>query len=338
VNLSKGFVLALVSTLLLLSAILIQPFLQYVLGAVLLAYVLHPVQIRLEAYVSPMVAAFSLVILAIAGFVVPFVVILATVVDSADRVIRGLETDTGPIEAVESKIKQLTGFEVDIAGELVGSGREIGTILFERSIQAFGTITFHLIGIALALFLLYYLLKDGDNLVDWLHRSVPLPSDMQRDLYGEIDNVMWGVLFGHVFVAVVQGVVAGIGLLVTGVPNPVFWTAVMVVLAMVPLVGAIPVWGGAVVYLFLTEEPLLAVGLFVYSVVVVGLTDDYLRPFAVDRYAKLNPAVILLGILGGAYAFGIMGLFFGPVVLGALKAAVRVGLDNWSQLDEETVD
>jgi predicted PurR-regulated permease PerM len=269
---------------------------------------------------------------------VPFVVILATVVDSADRVIRGLETDTGPIEAVESKIKQLTGFEVDIAGELVGSGREIGTILFERSIQAFGTITFHLIGIALALFLLYYLLKDGDNLVDWLHRSVPLPSDMQRDLYGEIDNVMWGVLFGHVFVAVVQGVVAGIGLLVTGVPNPVFWTAVMVVLAMVPLVGAIPVWGGAVVYLFLTEEPLLAVGLFVYSVVVVGLTDDYLRPFAVDRYAKLNPAVILLGILGGAYAFGIMGLFFGPVVLGALKAAVRVGLDNWSQLDEETVD
>jgi predicted PurR-regulated permease PerM len=106
---------------------------------------------------------------------------------------------------------------------------------------------------------------------------------------------------------------------------------------MVPLVGAIPVWGGAVVYLYLTDEPLLAVGLFVYSVVVVGLTDDYLRPFAVDRYAKLNPAVILLGILGGAYAFGVMGLFFGPVILGALKATLRVGLENWSQLDERDI-
>jgi len=333
VNLSKGFLLALVGSLLALSVILIQPFLQYVLGAVLLAYVLYPLQTRFEAYASPMVAALSLVGLAVAGFVAPFVVVLAAVADTADQLLRDFDTTPMQIEVIESRIEELTGQEVDIVGGLVGSGREIGTILFERSTEAFGTITFHVLGVALALFLVYYLLKDGDELVDWLHRTVPLPTDVQRDLYAEIDDVMWGVLFGHVFVAIVQGLVAGVGLVATGVPNATFWTAVMIVFAMVPLVGSIPVWGGAVVYLYLADEPLLAAGLFVYSVVVVGLTDDYLRPFAVDRYAKLNPAVIFLGILGGAYAFGIMGLFFGPVVLGALKAALRVGLDNWSQLD-----
>jgi len=337
VNLSKGFLLALVGILIVLSAMLLQPFLQYVLGAVLLAYVLYPLQLRLEAYVSPMVAALSLVTLAVAVFVAPFVVVLATVVDSADGILQDVDADAAPLEVVESRIEALTGREVDVAGALVGSGQEIGTIVFERSIQAVGTITFHLIGILLALFLVYYLLKDGDALVDWLHQTVPLPIDVQRDLYAEIDDVMWGVLFGHVFVAIVQGLVAGIGLVATGVPNAVFWTAVMIVLAMVPLIGAIPVWGGAVIYLYLTDEPLLAVGLFVYSVIVVGLTDDYLRPFAVDRYAKLNPAVVLLGILGGAYAFGIMGLFFGPVVLGALKATLRVGMDNWSRIDEYDV-
>ncbi|QSG04567.1 AI-2E family transporter [Halapricum desulfuricans] len=336
-NLSKGFVLSLVAILLVLSALLILPFLQYVLGAILLAYVLYPLQTRLEAYVSPMVAALSLVILAVAGFVAPFVVVLAKVVTSAERIVNDFDADSMQIGVVESWIEELTGQEIDLAGELVNSGREIGTIVFERSIQAFGTITFHLVGTALALFLVYYLLKDGDDLLDWLDRTVPLPTGIQRELYDEINNVMWGVLFGHVSVAVVQGAVAGVGLVATGVPNAVFWTAVMIVLAMVPLVGAIPVWGGAVVYLYLTSEPLLAVGLFVYSVVVVGLTDDYLRPFAVDRYAKLNPAVILLGILGGAYAFGIMGLFFGPVVLGALKAALRVGLDNWSHIDERDI-
>ncbi|AGN00826.1 hypothetical protein L593_04375 [Salinarchaeum sp. Harcht-Bsk1] len=331
-NLSKGFVLALVATLLVLSAMLIQPFLQYVLAAVLIAYLLYPLQIRLEAHVSPALAALSLVFVAVAGFVTPFVVILATVLESADRIPRDLDAEQGQLEGIETRIEELTGLEVDIVGALVGSGQEFGTIVFERSIQAIGTITFHLIGILLALFLVYYLLKDGDDLFDWLLRTVPLPTDVQHDLYDEIDDVMWGVLFGHVFVAIVQGVVAGIGFAATGVPNAVFWTAVMIVLAMVPLIGAIPVWGGAVVYLYLTGEPLLAVGLFVYSVVVVGLTDDYLRPFAVDRYAKLNPAVILLGILGGAYAFGIMGLFFGPVVLGALKATLRVGLENWSRI------
>jgi len=333
VNLSKGFLLGVVLVLLALSAVLVQPFLQYVLGAVLLAYVLYPLQVRLEAHVSPMAAALSLVALAVAGFVAPFVVVLTTVADSADRILRNVDTDSVQVEVVEARIAELTGQEVDIAGELVGSGRELGTVVFERSTQAFGTVTFHLIGVVLALFLVYYLLKDRDDLLDWLYRTVPLPGEVQRDLYTEVNDVMWGVLFGHVFVAVVQGVVAGLGFVATGVPNAVFWTAVMVVLAMVPLVGAIPVWGGAVVYLYLANEPLLAVGLFVYSVVVVGLTDDYLRPFAVDRYAKLNPAVILLGILGGAYAFGIMGLFYGPVVLGALKAALRVGRDTWPEVD-----
>jgi predicted PurR-regulated permease PerM len=332
-NLTRGFVLALVVTLLSLSVVLIQPFLQYVLGAVLLAYVLYPLQLRLEAYVSPMVAALSLVILAVAGFVAPFVVILATVVESADRVLQELDADAVQIKVVESRIGELTGREVDIVDELVGSGREIGTLVFERSTQAFGTVAFHVLGIVLALFLIYYLLKDADELVDWLYRTVPLPGDIQRDLYTEINDVMWGVLFGHVFVAIVQGVVAGVGLVATGVPNALFWTVLMIVLAMVPLVGTIPVWGGAVVYLYLTNKPLLAVGLFVYSIIVVGLTDDYLRPFAVDRYAKLNPAVILLGILGGGYAFGIMGLFFGPVILGALKATLRVGVE--SQLGEK---
>ena len=194
-NLSKGFVLTLIVTLLVLAGMLIRPFLQYILGAVLLAYVLYPLHVRLEPYVSPMVAALSLVTLA----------------------------------------------------------------------------------------------------------------------------------------------VAGVGFAATGVPNALFWTAVVIVLAMIPLIGTIPVWGGAVVYLYVTNEPLLAAGLFRYSVIIVGLTDDYLRPFAVDRYAKLNPAIIRLGILGGAYAFGVMGLLFSPVVLGALKAALRVGPNIWSQIDDGNI-
>lgn len=333
-NPRKGFLLTLVAVLFALSGVLIQPFLQYVLGAVLLAYLLYPLQLRFEEHASSMVTAFSLVVLAVVGFVAPLVVVIGAVADSAERTLRKFETNGIQLGEIESRVEELTGQEIDILGEFVGSGRELGTVVFDMSIDAFETITFHLIGAALGLFLLYYLLKDGDDLLDWLTQMVPLPADIQRDLHSEINGVMWGGLFGHVFVALVQGVVAGIGFAAAGVPNAVFWTAVMIVLAMVPLVGTIPIWGGAVGYLYLTGKPAFAVGLFVYSVIIVGLTDDYLRPFAVNRYAKLNPAVILLGILGGGYAFGVMGLFFGPVVLGALKATLRVSSENWSRLDE----
>ncbi|MDZ5812555.1 AI-2E family transporter, partial [Halorubrum sp. AD140] len=313
----------------------LQPFLQYILGAVLIAYVLYPLQVRFQADTSPSVVAFALLVLSVVGLIAPFVIVFITVVDAAERILQDLNRNPAQIERVESRIEELLGREVNLTEEIVEAGREIGAIVIERSTEVFGTITFHLLGIALALFLVYYLLKDGNELLGWLNETIPLPAEQRRDLYSEIDDVMWGVIFGHVAVGIVQGIVAGVGFFVTGVPNPVFWTAVMVVLAMVPLVGTIPVWGGAVVYLYLTNEPGFAAGLFIYSVVVVGLTDDYLRPFAVDRYAKLNPAVILLGILGGAYVFGVMGLFFGPVVLGALKASLRVLSDDYARIEDE---
>ncbi|MFC6719393.1 AI-2E family transporter [Natrialbaceae archaeon GCM10025810] len=332
-NLSKGSLLALVAAFLALSVLLVQPFLQYLLGAALIAYALYPLQVRLEERVPSSVAAFALVILTVVGFVAPFFVILVTVGGDATDILRNLETDTVQLRMIESRFEELTGREVDVAEEIAGSGREIGVAVVERSTEAFGTITHFVIGIALALFLVYYLLAEGDDLLEWLYRTVPLPADVQRDLYEEIGDMMWAVLFGHVFVAIVQGGVAGLGFVATDIPNAAFWTVVMMVLAMVPLVGAIPVWGGAVLYLYLSNEPVLAVALFAYCVVVVGLTDDYLRPFAVDRYAELNPAVILLGILGGAYAFGVMGLFFGPIVLGGLKATLHTVSENWDKLD-----
>ncbi|WP_336037578.1 AI-2E family transporter [Halobacterium yunchengense] len=334
-NHSKGFLLALVLALLGLSALLVEPFVQYVLGAVLLAYVLYPLQVRLEAHTSPMVAASLLVSLATAGLVVPFGFVLVTIVERADDVLRRLSFDSAAVESAERRVLELTGLEVDVGDQLAETGREFGRVVVERSVDVVGTLAFHLLGVVLALFLLYYLLKDGADLHRWLRETTPLPADTQRALADEIDDVMWGVVFGHVSVGVVQGVVAGLGFFVAGVPNAPFWTAVMVVMAMVPLVGTIPIWGGAVVHLYLVDEPALAAGLFVYSVVVVGLTDDYLRPFAVDRYAKLNPAVVLLGILGGSYAFGVMGLFFGPVLLGALRATLGVLAEYWNR-DGET--
>ncbi|QFU84385.1 AI-2E family transporter [Natronorubrum aibiense] len=333
-NLSKGYLLTLVAVFLTLSILLVEPFLQYVLGAILLAYALYPLQVRLEKYTSSMIAALSLVILTVIGFVTPFMLIIASIMGNTTRILQNLEIESNPIEEIESLIEGYTGQEIDIVGEIAGSTQEIRTVVFEQSTDAFNSVTHFVIGITLGLFIMYYLLKEGDKLIDWLYQTVPLPIDIQRNLYDDISDMMWAVLFGHVFVAIVQGGVAGLGFFATGIPNATFWTIIMMVLAMVPLVGAIPIWGGAVVYLFLLNKPLLAIALFAYSVIVVGLTDDYLRPFAVERYAELNPAVILLGILGGAYTFGIMGLFFGPIILGGLKATLHVVSNSWDRLGE----
>ncbi|OAQ53488.1 AI-2E family transporter [Natrinema mahii] len=335
VNLSKGFLLVLVGLFAYLSLLLVLPFSQYVLGAILIAYILYPLQQRLEERVAPPIAAFALVGLAVAGFVVPLVVIVAAIASDARRLLEGADAGSLDLAELERTIEERTGQSVDLPSALADAAQNVGTMVLESSTEWFSAITHTLIGLGLAIFLLYYLLKDGSDLLAWMRELTPLPDDVQDDFYQALDEVMWAVLAGHVMIAIIQGTIAGLGLLATGVPNAAFWTAIMIILSLIPLIGSFMVWGPAVAYLFLIEEPLLAVALFVYSTIVVGLSDDYLRPILVDRYAELNPAVIILGVLGGVYAFGVMGLFYGPVVLGALIAILDVMNDHYDRLENE---
>ncbi|MFC4543990.1 AI-2E family transporter [Halosolutus amylolyticus] len=335
-NLSKGYLLALVGIFAYLSLQLVLPFLQYVLGALLLAFVLFPVQERLENHVSPTIAAFALLVLALVGFVVPFVVVATAIAGDVARLLQGIEPEALQLTELERLIAEETGREVDLAGQLAGSAEQIGSILLDQTTMWVSALTHALVGLGVMLFLLYYLLKDGNNLMAWIRSVTPLPDDVQNDLYDELSEVMWAVLAGHVLIAIIQGVIAGLGLFATGIPNAAFWTFIMVILSLIPLVGAPLVWIPAVIYLFLMGEPLLALALGVYSTIVVGISDDYLRPIVVDRYAQISPAVIMLGVLGGIYAFGVMGLFFGPVIAGALIATVTVVDDNYDRLGDES--
>lgn len=335
-NLSRGYLLALVAVFGALSLLLVLPFIQYILGAILIAYILYPLQKYLEPRTSPTIAAFALVLLAIAGFVVPFLLVVIAISGDAVAILQDIDPETLQFSQLESRIQETVGIEVNLAEQVSGSGQEVGRILLEQSTSWFSTLTHALVGLGVALFLVYYLLRDGDELLAWMRTTTPLPDAVQDDFYTELDDVMSAVLVGHVLIAVVQGALAGLGLFATGIPNAGFWTFVMVILSLIPLIGSFLVWAPAVVYLFAIGDVLLAVALFAYSTVIVGISDDYLRPIVVDRYAELNPSVIILGVLGGVYAFGIMGLFFGPVVLGALKATLNVMNDHYDRLEGDS--
>jgi predicted PurR-regulated permease PerM len=141
--------------------------------------------------------------------------------------------------------------------------------------------------------------------------------------------MLWAVLTGHVLVAFVQGLVAGVALFVTGIPQAVLLTGAMMLLAVVPIVGVAPVLGGAVVYLFVEGRPLAAAFVVVWGMTAVNVTDNYLRPLVMGEGSELHPAVILVGVLGGTYLLGPMGLFVGPVLVGLFKTTVEVFGDHF---------
>lgn len=331
-NVRKGFLLFLIAILLVLSFRLIEPFLQYFLMAGLLAFVLFPLQRRLESRVGAGIAAFLLILGSFVTLIVPFVVIIALVAeDAAELAQQAGETDV-ELGRIEELIAGYTGQEVDIAQQASSYAEDAAEIAAGSAAGVVGAATDVLIGLAIAVFVLFFLLKDGDALLAWLNTIVPLPEDVRTELNERLGSITWAVLLGHVLVAFVQGAVAGIGLFVTGIPNAAFWTFMMIILALLPVIGAFIIWGPAAIYLVAIGEPVFGVGLFVYGVIVVSVTDEFLRPVIVDRYASINPSVILVGVVGGLYLLGFMGLFIGPVIVGALKAVLEVFDEHYERL------
>jgi predicted PurR-regulated permease PerM len=332
-NSQRGFLLVLVTTLLVLAGLMLKPFLGYILGALLLAFMLMPLQERLSNFTGQRISALLLIVLTFVAVSIPFGLIFGAVAGDAQDVISDIgDTDLVDIDEIEAYVLEYTGQEVDIDSEIQDAVRTFLSTTLGGFSEFLNFLTNVAIGFSVMLFALYYLLKDGKDLSTYIEDLVPLPDDIIDTLHEKTYRTTWAVIKGHIFVAIIQGLVAGVGLWLTGVPNYFFWTFVMILLAFIPIVGAFLVWGPASLYLLLIDKPVAAFILFVYGSIVVGLTDNFLRPLLVEGGADLHPAVILIGVIGGVYVFGAAGLFIGPVVFGILKAVLEVFRNNYYEL------
>ena len=126
---------------------------------------------------------------------------------------------------------------------------------------------------------------------------------------------MRGVVYGILGTAIVQGMLTAFGLWIAGVPRPVLLGAVAGFLAVLPI-GAPLVWIPAAIWLLSTGHVARGIFLGVYGVVAVSGADHLIRPWFISRGAQLPFLLTVLGVLGGALAFGLLGIFLGPVLLG----------------------
>ena len=340
-NRGQSFLLLLIGAVALLTLFIVLPFIEYVIAAVILAYVLYPAHARLErrletvhryvnGTVASMVSAIFLIITSIVAVIVPLAYIAIVFVEDLVDIAEG---ETGlDVVAIETRIAELTGEEFDIETGIATAGDALVDTLFggvggivSGALQAS-------LGLALTLFVVYYTLIEGPEFVAWLRSIIPLPAAVTDELFEKIDSTTWGVVIGHISVALLQAVVAGVGLWAAGIPNVVFWTFVMAVLALLPLIGAFLVWGPAAAYLVVVDQTTAGVLLAVYGVLVVSMVDNYARPIVIDKQAHLNPGIILVGVFGGIYSIGFTGLFVGPIVIGVLAATLETFREDYDAI------
>lgn len=180
------------------------------------------------------------------------------------------------------------------------------------------------IGLTVILFVVYYVLVDGVRLVAWLDRAVPLPSSQVSFLLQEGRNGLRAVFVGQILTSAIQGALGGIGFFIAGLPGAILWAGVMAILSLLPVVGAFIVWVPAAIYLLAVGDVWQAVFLTIWGVVLVSQVDNFVRPKLIGDRASIHPIFVLLGVLGGVAAFGFIGLFLGPLMVGVTIAIIKV--------------
>ncbi len=187
-----------------------------------------------------------------------------------------------------------------------------------------GRVTHAVADLGLFLLMLFFLLRDGGRLKAELRPVSPFSEQQERLVFEHLESTIKGALQAVIVVPVVQGVLAGVGFMLFGVPSPFVWGTAVILAATVPILGSPLGWLPAVGYLFAQDRAGLAVGLGLYCLVVVSGSDNVVKPMLLRGSAQIHPLLGFLSILGGVLAFGVFGFLIGPVVLSLVLSAIRI--------------
>jgi predicted PurR-regulated permease PerM len=313
--------------------LILIPFLPAMLWAGILVYCLWPLFSCFSRYVRPSVAAF-VITLTVAGIVLVPLIHLALLVAKEARSSRGwvqdvLQNGLPPAPGFLLKIPLIGGVMTDFwnnsADDLGGVASSLQPFLDTLAHSGFRLVvelTHGLIGIVVALFIAYFFFLTGAQIVARLRLLLVRIMNEQRveHLLNLVAGTVRGVVFGIVGTAALQGVLYAIGFEVARAPQALLLASFAGLISIVPA-GATIVYIPLCLYLLAEGHPLIALLLVIYCFVVVGGADSVVRPWLIARGASLPYALTLLGVLGGAIAFGALGIFLGPVLL-ALGLAV----------------
>ncbi|MFC1648956.1 AI-2E family transporter [Nanoarchaeota archaeon] len=303
--------------------LMVKPMLAYMAMAIILTYFTHPIYKKLHSKIKSKSLASGLMILIILlVIIIPTFFIVATLVDqvpvvtsSISKFLEQRTTEDSALSAIGSE-----GFS-DTLNELLNRS---GEFMVSSATSFLGSLPGVTLGLFIMFFLMYYGFKEGEKIYKVTYKYIPLKEQHKKRMMKEVQNVSSAVLYGQVMTSIIQGALGGLGFLIFGIPNPVFWGFVMILLSFLPIIGTPIVWVPAGLYeIFIHQNYVAGIGILIFGTVVIINVDNLIRPKLISGKSDIHPAVVLIGVLGGLAVFGFAGMVLGPLIMALLISMVR---------------
>lgn len=321
---------------------ILEPFLAPMAWAVFLGFLLQPAQTRLARWFrgKDSIAALVLTVLVLLLFIGPLTALAVAFARQAAELAGLLQqwivrqegrsfADLAGLPVIGPVLEWLDAYAKVSAAEVQAWLLEGGRKLLERLAALGGTAFLGAVGTVLSftamLFLLFFFIRDGRAMAQGAVGLVPLTRARREALTERLAAVTRAVVRGTVLTAIVQGLLLGIAFAIVGLPAPVVFGVIGAVLSVVPFGGTALVWVPAVAVLLAQGRYTSAIVLVVAGAIVSSV-DNFLKPLLISGRAFVPTLAVFIGVIGGLAAFGMIGLFLGPVVI-----ALGIALVNFAQ-------
>ncbi len=324
-----GFFFVLLAIALVVSWNLFAPYVNLVVLAGTLAFIFYPAYKDILKFVRFQSLAALITVIAVILIVFLPLGFFATKIFSEATSLYTLLAPNGGVD-IGSTINNFT--QSNLSGlHLPQVTMDLGTLMrqildwFVQNLGSlFSNVTQILLGIFLILLGLFYFLKDGENLKKWFFSLTSLEPKYENLIVREVEAMASSVIKGTLVIVLIQSIVAGVGFTIFNLPSPAFWGSLVGIASFIPLVGGWIVLAPAIIYLFLVGQVASAIGLAIWSVVIITFVYNILQPQLMGRGNRVHPYVILLSVLGGLALFGPMGLLMGPLMIAFLLSLFKI--------------
>ncbi len=305
---------------LILTFLLLKPIAISIITGLILAYIFYPSYKKVLSLVKEKnLAALIIIFMTILIIFVPLWFLLPlTIKQMFDLYLYLQKID--PFNLLKSILPSFVSSEVlrDMASYLSQFISDIASRLLSSSSNIFLNLPTFLLKLAIVLFVFFFGMRDAELFGDYIKSLSPFSKTTEKELVKKFKDITSSVIRGYVLVGILQGILTGIGLVVTGVPNSLLLTGIAILVSIIPILGAWLVWLPASLYLIFSQKLFFGIGLFLYGAIFISWVDNIIRPYIVSKKTKIHSAIVLIGMVGGLMVFGMLGLIIGPLILSYL--------------------
>jgi predicted PurR-regulated permease PerM len=226
----------------------------------------------------------------------------------------------------------LQGF--DFSEQLQQGAEKAATYLAGKLTSLLKNLVTFFVDLFLMLFALFFMFRDGHEVVRGVRHLLPFDSEIQSEMLEESRDLIFASVAVALVIALMQGALGGLAFALVGITSPLFWAVLIGFFSLVPVVGSALIWVPAAFWIGLNGHWGKAVVILAICGGVAGLADNIVRPLLLRNRTRLNELLLFVSVLGGIEVFGLLGIVAGPTIVAAAMGVFRVYMEHRDELEE----